>query len=54
MIGVEALKAADAQKDVNTSIRAQQIEHGILAAKEKGLGDWAVQVAGRSFVRVGN
>jgi hypothetical protein len=54
MVGVEALSPADAQKEENIDTRTKQIEQGILAAKEKGLGDWVVQVAGRSFVRVGD
>ncbi len=29
----------------------KQIEQGVQAAKEQGLGDWAVKVAGRSFVK---
>jgi hypothetical protein len=35
-------------------IRTEQIARGIQAAKEQGLGEWAVKVAGRSFVRVGD
>lgn len=54
MIGMDALKATEAQKKENIDIRAKQIEHGIQAAKEQGLGEWTVKVAGRSFVRVGD
>jgi hypothetical protein len=54
MLGIEALTASEAQKKENIDIRTKQIEAGILAAKDKGLGEWAVKVAGRSFVRVGN
>jgi hypothetical protein len=54
MVGIVALKATEAQKKENIDIRTKQIEAGVLAAKDKGLGEWAVKVAGRSFVRVGN
>ncbi len=39
---------------VALDIRAEQIARGIQTAKEQGLGEWAVKVAGRSFVRVGS
>jgi hypothetical protein len=51
---MDALKAPDAQKKENIDTRTKQIERGLQAAKEQGLGEWAVKVAGRSFVRVGN
>jgi hypothetical protein len=54
MIGVEALTATEAQKKENIDTRTQQIEQGLQAGKEQGLGEWAVKVAGRSFVRVGD
>jgi hypothetical protein len=54
MVGIDALTATDAQKKENIDIRAKQIEEGLRAAIEKGLGEWAVKVAGRSFVRVGD
>jgi hypothetical protein len=52
MVGIEALPAADAQQKKNADIRAKQIEMGLKEAKEQGLGEWAVKVAGRSFMRV--
>ncbi len=54
MIGMDALTATEAQKKENIDTRTQQIEQGHQTAKEQGLGDWAVKVAGRSFVRVGD
>jgi hypothetical protein len=54
MVGIVALKATEAQKKENIDIRAEQIARGIQTAKEQGLGEWAVKVAGRSFVRVGD
>jgi hypothetical protein len=54
IIEMDALKAPDAQKKENIDTRTKQIEQGLQAAKEQGLGEWAVKVAGRSFVRVGN
>ncbi len=54
MIEMDALTATDAQKKENIDTRTQQIEHGLQAAKEHGLGEWTVKVAGRSFVRVGD
>jgi hypothetical protein len=54
MLGLEALTATDAQKKENIDTRTQQIEQGLQAAKEQGLGEWAVKVAGRSFVRTGD
>jgi hypothetical protein len=53
MIGMDALTATDAQKKENIDTRTQQIEQGLQAAREQGLGEWTVKVAGRSFVRVG-
>ncbi len=53
MIGMKALKATDAQKEPNVDTRTQQIEQGLKAAKEQGLGEWAIKRAGRDFVRVG-
>jgi hypothetical protein len=54
MVGIDAITATEAQKKENIEIRTEQIEAGVLAAKEQGLGEWAVKVAGRSFVRVGD
>jgi hypothetical protein len=54
MIGMDALTATEAQKKENIDTRTKQIEQGLQAVKEQGLGDWAVKVAGRSFVRVGD
>jgi hypothetical protein len=51
---MEALTATEAQKEENIADRTEQIARGIQAAKEQGLGEWVVKVAGRSFVRVGN
>jgi hypothetical protein len=47
---MEALTATEAQKEENIANRAEQIARGIQAAKEQGLGEWVVKVAGRSFV----
>jgi hypothetical protein len=52
MVGVVALTAGEAQKKENIDTRAKQIEQGFQAARELGLGEWAVKVAGRSFVRM--
>lgn len=52
MVGIEALTAVEAQKKENINIRTEQIELGLQAAKDLGLGDWAVKVAGQSFMRV--
>jgi hypothetical protein len=52
MVGIEALAAVEAQKKENTSTRTKQIEMGLQAARDMGLGEWAVKVAGRSFVRI--
>ncbi len=52
MVGVDAMTAVEAQKKQDTDTRAKQIESGIQAAKDQGLGEWTVKVAGRSFVRV--
>jgi hypothetical protein len=54
MIGMDALTATEAQKKENIDTRTQQIEQGLQAATEQVLGEWAVKIAGRSFVRVGN
>jgi hypothetical protein len=54
MLGIEALTVSEAQKKENIDIRTQQIEHGLLVAREQGLGEWAVKRVGRDFVRVGN
>jgi hypothetical protein len=54
MVGIDALTATEAQKKDNIDIRTEQIARGIQAAKEQSLGEWAVKVAGRSFVRVGD
>jgi hypothetical protein len=52
MVGIEALTAVEAQKKENIDIRTKQIERGLQAAIDQGLGEWAVKVSGRSFVRV--
>ena len=52
MVGIKAMTATEAQKKQDTDTRTQQIERGIQAAKDKGLGEWAVNKAGRSFVQV--
>jgi hypothetical protein len=49
-VGMEALTATEAQKEENIADRAEQIARVIQAAKEQGLGEWVVKVAGRSFV----
>jgi protein involved in ribonucleotide reduction len=54
MVGIDALTASEAQKKGNTNTRTKQIEEGLIAAKEQGLGEWAVKVAGRLFVRIGD
>ncbi len=54
MIGMDALKANEARLTVNSDTRNKQATEGILAAKEQGLGDWVVKLAGQSFVRVDN
>jgi hypothetical protein len=52
MVGIEALTATEAQKKENIDTRTKQMEHGLQTAKDLGLGDWTVKIAGRSFVRV--
>jgi hypothetical protein len=52
LVGIEALTAVEAQKKENVAIRTKQIEMGLQAARKRGLGEWAVRVAGRSFVRL--
>jgi hypothetical protein len=52
MVGTEALTATEAQKKENIDIRTKQIERGLQAAIDQGLGEWAVKRAGRDFVRV--
>jgi hypothetical protein len=54
MVGIDALTATEAQKKENIKIRTEQITRGIQAAKEQGLGEWVVKVAGRSIMRVDN
>jgi hypothetical protein len=54
MIGMDALKAGEARLTGNSDTRTKQATEGILAAKEQGLGDWVVKLAGQSFARVGN
>jgi hypothetical protein len=49
MVGIDALTASDAQKKENIDTRTEQINKGLIAAKEQGLGKWDVKVAGRSF-----
>jgi hypothetical protein len=52
MVGIEAMTAVDAQKKQDTETRTKQIEIGLQAAKDQGLGEWAVKRAGRDFMRV--
>ena len=52
MVGVEALTASEAQKKENMNIRAQQIELGLQAARDLGLGEWTAKRAGRDFLKV--
>jgi hypothetical protein len=52
MIGMDALTATEAQKKENINIRTKQMEEGLKAAMEQGLGQWAIKRAGRDFVRV--
>jgi hypothetical protein len=52
MVGIKAMTATEAQKKENIDIRTQQIEHGLRAAIDQGLGEWAVKRAGRDFVRI--
>ncbi len=52
MVGIEALKATEAQGEKNNDIRTKQIEQGLQAAREQGLGEWRVGTAGRDFFRV--
>jgi hypothetical protein len=52
MVGIEALTAVEAQKKQNIDIRTRQIEMGLQAAREQGLGEWVAKRGGRSFVRV--
>ena len=54
MVGIEALTAVEAQKKENIDVRTKQIERGLQAAREQGLGEWAVKRAGRDFVQVGD
>ncbi|WP_373544384.1 hypothetical protein [Chamaesiphon sp.] len=44
--------ATEAQKKKNVDTCTKQIEHWLQAAKDLDLGDWTVNVAGRSFLRV--
>jgi hypothetical protein len=52
MVGIEAMTAVEAQKKQDTDTRTKQIEIGLQAAKDQGLGEWAVKRAGRDFMRV--
>ena len=52
MVGIESMTAVEAQKKENIDVRTQQIDRGLQAAREQGLGEWAVKRAGRDFVRV--
>jgi hypothetical protein len=52
MVGIEAMTAVEAQKKQDTETRTKQIEIGLQAAKDQGLGEWAVKRAGRDFIRV--
>ncbi|WP_373546350.1 hypothetical protein [Chamaesiphon sp.] len=52
MVGIEAMPALDAQKKQDTDTRTQQIERGLQAARDLGLGEWTAKSVGRSFVRV--
>ncbi|WP_373538783.1 hypothetical protein [Chamaesiphon sp.] len=51
MVGIKPMRANEAQGK-ETDTRTKQIEQGIQAAKEQFLGEWAINVVGRSFVRV--
>ncbi len=51
MVGIEALTATEAQKKENIDTRTKQIEPGLQAAIDQGLGDRTVNVAGRSFIK---
>ena len=51
MVGIDALTATEAQKKENVDTRTKQIEEGLKAATDQGLGEWAVKISGRSFVR---
>jgi hypothetical protein len=44
--------ATEAQKKENIDTRTKQIEHGIQAAKDLDLGDWTVNVVGRSIAEL--
>jgi hypothetical protein len=52
MVGIDALAAVEAQKKENATIRTQQVEQGLQAAREQGLGEWQVLKVGRLFARV--
>jgi LPS O-antigen subunit length determinant protein (WzzB/FepE family) len=52
MVGIEAMTAVEAQKKQDTETRTKQIEIGLQAATDQGLGEWAVKRAGRDFMRV--
>jgi hypothetical protein len=52
MVGIEAMTAVEAQKKQDTDTRTKQIKIGLQAAKDQGLGEWAVKRAGRDFMRV--
>lgn len=52
MVGIEAMTATKAQKKENINTRDKQIERGLQAARDLGLGEWIAKPAGRSFVRV--
>jgi LPS O-antigen subunit length determinant protein (WzzB/FepE family) len=52
MVGIDAMTAVEAQSKQDTETRTKQIEIGLQAAKDQGLGEWAVKRAGRDFMRV--
>jgi hypothetical protein len=52
MVGIEAMAATEAQKAVNADTRDKQVELGLQAAKDQGLGEWKVKRSGKDFVRV--
>ena len=52
MIEMDALTPREAQRKENIDIRTIEIDSGILKARELGYGEWEVEKAGRSFIRV--
>jgi hypothetical protein len=54
MIGMDTITATEAQKKENIDTRTKQIEQGVQAAREQGLGEWTAKRAGRDFLKVGD